>query len=91
VKLDRAILDLANPATVWRKLRPQLLDAHVSPYQLAVLEDAFVRNVLMGRDVLQSAMLESADKQRISSDARAIIQAVIGSGLFELIKALVLH
>jgi DNA-binding NarL/FixJ family response regulator len=49
--LDNAIEILANPAKIWRQVRHRLLDAGISPYQLAVLEDTFVRNALCGRNV----------------------------------------
>jgi hypothetical protein len=44
--LDQAIEALANPAIVWKKLRHRLLDAGITPYQLAELEDLFVVKTL---------------------------------------------
>jgi hypothetical protein len=40
-QLDSSIKLLGNPVTVWKALRHRLLDAGVTPYQLAELEDLF--------------------------------------------------
>ena len=54
--LDSAIKDLANPAYVWRRLRVRFLSAGVTPYDLAVLEDLFVRSFEKGPDEFKKAL-----------------------------------
>lgn len=86
--LDDAILELANPAAVWRKFRHRLLDAGASPYQLAVLEDTFSSNVLKGRAIYEPALLRELNRIDLGPAARSIILNLIASAVFEFGKAM---
>ena len=80
--LDTAISELSNPAIVWRKTRHRLLDADVTPYQLALLEDTFVRNVLKGREELELKLTEQANKLNLVGHAQSIINSLLASAIF---------
>ncbi|WP_152426945.1 hypothetical protein [Paramagnetospirillum caucaseum] len=85
-RLDTAISDLANPAIVWKKLRHRLLDAGLTPYKLAVVEDLFVEKTLHGRPFSLSDLDTYASRFEINGTAKAILKkAVIDVG-FEIAK-----
>ena len=84
--LDEAIRDLANPATVWRKFRHRLLDAGVTPYQLAQIEDRFVRKSLAGKEFSVQDMEKEADRLHIPNVAKSLIAHFIVHAVFEMAK-----
>ena len=80
--LDMAISELSNPATVWKKSRHRLLDANVTPYELAVLEDTYVGNVLKGKEALEPKLLLQTQRLNLLPAARSIIRSIIASAIF---------
>ena len=86
--LDDAILELANPAAVWKKFRHRLLRAGASPYQLAVLEDAFATHVLAGRETYEPQLLGQAKRINLPPAAKSIVLNLIASAVFEFGKAM---
>jgi DNA-binding NarL/FixJ family response regulator len=44
--LDGSIKDITNPVYMWRDARKRMLDAGLTPFQLARLEDAYVKSIL---------------------------------------------
>lgn len=83
--LDGAISHVSNPALVWKKLRHKLLDADVTPYQIAELEDSFVASVLDGKAVYEPRLLEQSGRMSISADGRAILHSMIANALFDVV------
>jgi hypothetical protein len=75
--LDASINELANPSKVWQKIRHRLLNAGVSPYELALLEDTFVANVLSDQPIYEHELKQRLRGMRISADARAIVNSLI--------------
>ena len=47
-KLDNTIHDALNPVHAWKKVRVELLK-NITPYELAILEDEFVRSLVSGK------------------------------------------
>lgn len=86
--LDEAILELGNPAAVWKKFRHRILAAGASPYQLALMEDAFSESVLAGRSVYEPALLRKAQKIGLPPAARSIVVHLIASAVFEFGRAM---
>jgi len=84
--LDNAISDLANPATVWKKLRHRLLDAGLTPYKLAVIEDIFVKNSESGKTLSLSDLEKESEKLKIPSEAKAILTHVVVDVGFEIAR-----
>lgn len=87
--LDSAILELANPADVWRKLRTRLLNVGTTPYQLAQLEDTFVSTVLEGHAVYEPAILAEADRVKLGPAARELLKHIIAATVVEIGKSLI--
>jgi DNA-binding NarL/FixJ family response regulator len=87
--LDNSIRLLGNPVTVWKKLRHRLLDAGVTPYQLAELEDTFVRKVLIGEEFTVPHLETESARLKIPPVAEAVLKHLIFSVTFEIIKDLV--
>lgn len=83
--LDEAIAHQLNPAFVWKRVRQRLLDAGATPYQLAELEDAFVRSFKKSSVEFKSALPAVADKIELGSEARSIINSLIANALFSLL------
>lgn len=83
--LDNAINVLANPVRVWERVRHRLLDAGITPYQLAMLEDTFVRTALKGRDVYEPALFAECDRLDVLPSVRSVMESLIASTLFRLI------
>ena len=86
-KLDSAITDLANPISVWKKFRLRLLEAGVTPLQLADMEDAFVRNYRSGPDKTRARIEDCTIRSKLSTNVQAIVQSFVASVLFKLIFA----
>ncbi len=85
--LDKAIEHLANPAKVWQTMRHRLLDAGVTPYQLAALEDIFVRNTLSGKQVSIDVLSKEMESLKIPSTAKAIMEHIVVHVGFELARS----
>ena len=86
-KLDSAITDLANPISVWQKFRLRLLEAGVTPLQLADMEDAFVRNYRSGPDKTRARIEDCTTRSKLSTNVQAVVQSFVASVLFKLIFA----
>jgi hypothetical protein len=84
--LDKSIGDLANPVTVWKKLRYKLLEVGLVPYQLAELEDDFVVTILKGEAYSINRLSREADRLQISPTAKAVLEHVIVHVGFELAR-----
>lgn len=82
--LDEAIKNVANPIYVWKKIRPKLLEADVSPYELALLEDTFVKELSKNGDINARAIQQKAAKLNLSSNAQSIISSLIANAIFKL-------
>ena len=81
--LDGVIYDLANPAYVWMRLRPRLLEIGMTPIELAILEDKYVRcfeGEASDYEINIGKLEESSD---ISPEVKGIIQSLTGSGIIE--------
>lgn len=83
--LDRAIETLTNPITVWKKYRIRLLDAGVTPSQLASLEDAFVSSYSLGQAKTKGSVENQVSVLGLTADVRAIIDGLISSVIFKLL------
>jgi DNA-binding NarL/FixJ family response regulator len=83
--LDDAISSQANPATVWRKVRLRLLDAAITPYELAVLEDAFTRNAIEGKE-FQPALQKVADDLKVPPEIKTILSSLATSAVVQMVK-----
>ena len=87
--LDELINELANPAKVWQKIRHRLLDAGVTPYQLALLEDTLVANVLSDKMIYEHELRQRIRGMNISADSRSIINSIIATTIFEVVRHVV--
>ncbi len=85
--LDDAIIDLVDPEKVWKKLRHRLLDQDMSVYDLAVLEDSFVRSFDKKPDAYQTTLPTIAAKLNLSSSVRTVIESFVANTLFYLLLA----
>src|SRR5262245_36808370 len=84
--LDKSIEDLANPVTVWKKLRHRLLDAGIAPYQLTELEDNFVTTTLRGEEYSVDKLSHETNRLPISPGAKAVLEHFLVDVGFELAK-----
>lgn len=87
--LDESINELANPAKVWRKTRHRLLDIGLSPYQLAEIEDLFVRKTMRGESFSLDDLKAEGVRLNLPSPAKAILEHVIIHIGFELAKTFI--
>jgi hypothetical protein len=84
--LDLAINDLANPVIVWKKLRHRLLDAGLTPYKLALVEDIFVKTSVNGKSFSLSQLDKESKNLKLSSEAATILKHVLIDVGFEIAK-----
>ena len=87
--LDDVIRDLANPAYVWKRLRPRLLESGLAPIDLAFLEDRYVRCFDSSTTNYEMEMETLIGSNRLNADAQNIVRSAIGSGIVELFKVMV--
>jgi hypothetical protein len=85
-KLDRAILDIVNPAYIWRGYRARLLDAGVSPYQLAELEDLFVLKAIKGEPFSGTLLSEKSTNMSLPTPARELLVSIASNAGLEIAK-----
>ena len=88
--LDDIIYDLANPAYVWKRLRPRLLEIGMTPINLAILEDRYVRCFEGDVSNYEINIEKLEEENDISPEVREIIQSLTGSGIIEMFKTLLL-
>lgn len=82
--LDEATRDVADPTRFWRKTRYRLLDEGATPYEVACLEDSFVRALLDNPSDAHSRLLATAKKLNISPNVKSIINSLAASTIFSL-------
>ena len=78
-KLDNILRLITNPVFVWKRQRFALVDADVETFDILKLEDAFVRSILSENE---HHFINVVQDLGIGSDARAIAQSLIASGIF---------
>lgn len=78
-KLDNILRLITNPVFVWKRQRFALVDADVETLDILKLEDAFVRSILNENEHHFISVVQDLG---IGSDARAIAQSLIASGIF---------
>lgn len=83
--LDSAIRDQINPVSTWRKLRHRVLEAGISPIQLAELEDVYVRSYRSGPEATRLSLTKQIDQLEIKGDAKSIINSLLASAIFALL------
>ena len=88
--LDGVIHDLANPAYAWKRLRPRLLEVGMTPIELAVLEDQYVRCFKNDTSNFELNIGKLENSQESSPDVKAVLRSLTASGIIELFKALLL-
>jgi DNA-binding NarL/FixJ family response regulator len=81
--LDAAIEALTDPMVVWKKYRLRLLEQGITPYELAELEDAFVRKYEAGPDSARNSLIEKMAELELSADIRAVVNGLIASVIFK--------
>jgi hypothetical protein len=80
--LDDAAIELADPVHIWDAMRHRLLDLGVTPYQLAHLEDEFVRSAIQQPQRLADRLSQRAERAGISEDIRALVVSLIANSIF---------
>jgi hypothetical protein len=83
--LDRLILRLLDPYTVWQRQRSALIEREVDTLTILKLEDAYVRSITLQSDPEHSTLSRLLSSDRISDDVRAIVRSLIASGLIKLL------
>lgn len=83
--LDTAIGQSADPSMIWRKTRPRLLTAGITPLQLTLLEDDYVRSILNGDERSMTDLSSRVDLMDISADAKKIFIEVISAVAIKMI------
>jgi DNA-binding NarL/FixJ family response regulator len=80
------IIDLAlSPYEIWQRVRLALVQRHIDAYDLALLEQDFIRSALAGKkDAFERAICTPA----VPTDVRPILQGVAASAIWALITAL---
>lgn len=75
--LEDASLIVSNPIHAWKNFRYRLLENGISPFQLTVLEDTYVRSIVSHSSDISNNMLNAAEKVKVSSEITKIISSVI--------------
>jgi len=83
--LDDAILQIADPAKTWKKLRHRLLDSGITSIQVAHLEDELVSTLLGKSNDLQRRMAWRIDKLGLQAEARSLVTNLVASAIFRII------
>ena len=88
--LDGVIHDLANPAYVWKRLRPRLLEVGMTPIELTILEDKYVKCFEGDTSDYELNIGKLEESHEISPEVKGVIQSLTGSGIIELFKAVLI-
>lgn len=81
--LDEAIEKIVNPTVAWKNIRPKLLESDVTPYELAILEDAFVRGLKTKNGSVEK-IKEKSESLSLSSSAKSIIASLVSNAIFSI-------
>lgn len=84
--LDEMSKEATDPHVIWNKIRSRFVEMGISSKDVLMLEDAYVRDVKSGAARL-SNLSSTAQSSGIQQDARAIIQGLISSMIFEAITS----
>ncbi|WP_396594393.1 hypothetical protein [Brevundimonas sp. R86498] len=82
--LDRATREAVDPYIIWNKVRARFVEMGVDTKDMIAFEDAYVRSV-QSRDITFSAVKAAGNDQSLRSDAKAIVNGVISSLVFQAI------
>ncbi|WP_201860780.1 response regulator [Microvirga soli] len=84
--LDQAVDKVTDPVRVWKEFRKRMLDAGLTPLQLAKLESAYVAGLEVDGDKARENLVSAASGLSLTQDLRGVIQGFVASLIF---KALV--
>lgn len=81
--LDSSIDKATNPVFFWKKWRHRLLDIGVSPFELSVMEDIFVRHYSQGFETTSEKLSSKTKKIQIPDEVKNDLINVISSVMFK--------
>jgi DNA-binding NarL/FixJ family response regulator len=83
--LSNAVDEVTNPVIVWKKFRYKLLEKGLLPFQITILEDAFVRYYECGPYKLKEELLKSLGFVKNDQVSNQIITSLISTGIKHII------
>jgi hypothetical protein len=84
--LDRHIKNLSSPVNVWRQFRLRLVEAGITPYELMLLEDAYVKCIKDNPCETKSAIQKIVDNGS-NAHVKSEVMAFVGSKAFDFLIA----
>ena len=77
--LDNATDYVLNPVNQWKRIRSRMLESGVTPYQVAVLENEFVKSMEIDGVSNNSNVLRKVNDLGLSKDVRTIVINMISA------------
>jgi hypothetical protein len=82
--LDKMAAEATDPYIIWNKIRARFVELNVKTREIIILEDAYVRSVLKGGPSF-NLLTSRAEDSGVQQDARAILQGLASSLIFQAI------